>query len=265
MSFYIVLLELLQMYSASCQSFELPTDQVCIHCIQPNLQSLKESPLSELVELVPAVACSFIATSYIVQKESTQINFSIVDSNYISHNTIRFHQKRLARTGSWLLPGAGMLSILIYSPAAGSRSGSCRGHCVRPCSAVSLGMREPAGIQREIDVNVQAFIRQQTRRDLIPRRKSTLAKEAFDTIGRNHADKIKARSYLIIYIHRFAKTWLRHSSRTQVVDDIRSSHSHNALRPQVKSYASWLRCSRSSIKTNKKFTPMTIAIASLRR
>lgn len=79
MSFYIVLLELLQMYSASCQSFELPTDQVCIHCIQPNLQSLKESPLSELVELVPAVACSFIATSYIVQKESTQINFSIVD------------------------------------------------------------------------------------------------------------------------------------------------------------------------------------------
>ncbi|KAI6088805.1 hypothetical protein F4821DRAFT_82424 [Hypoxylon rubiginosum] len=88
MSLSIVLLELLQMYSASCQSFELSTDQVCIHCIQPNPQSLRELPLSELVELFPAIACSFVTTSYIIQKESTQgfpsqVIFRIIHFDFI--------------------------------------------------------------------------------------------------------------------------------------------------------------------------------------
>ncbi|KAI0898647.1 hypothetical protein F4806DRAFT_459137 [Annulohypoxylon nitens] len=61
------------MYSASCHSFELPRGQVCL---ESNPSSLKESPLSQLVELVPAIACSFVTTCYIVQEESSRDKIS---------------------------------------------------------------------------------------------------------------------------------------------------------------------------------------------
>ncbi|KAI1441201.1 hypothetical protein F5Y02DRAFT_313506 [Annulohypoxylon stygium] len=61
------------MYSASCHSFELPRGQVCL---ESNPSSLKESPLSQLVELVPAIACSFVTTCYIVQEESSRDEIS---------------------------------------------------------------------------------------------------------------------------------------------------------------------------------------------
>ncbi|KAI1213782.1 uncharacterized protein F4807DRAFT_456330 [Annulohypoxylon truncatum] len=62
------------MYSASWHSFELSGDRVCL---KPNLSTFKESPLSQLVELVPAIACSCVTTCYIVQEESSLEDLSI--------------------------------------------------------------------------------------------------------------------------------------------------------------------------------------------
>lgn len=69
----LVFIENLQMYSTSCPSFKLPEGQVYL---QPNTPSLKESPFLELVELAPAIACSFVATSYIIHAESTRDDIS---------------------------------------------------------------------------------------------------------------------------------------------------------------------------------------------
>ncbi|KAI1376255.1 hypothetical protein F4677DRAFT_86303 [Hypoxylon crocopeplum] len=73
------------MYSTSCHSFELPEGQ---DYLQPKAPPSRESPLSELVELVPAIACSFVTTSYIVQTESMLDNLPPnIDS--FSQNIIR--------------------------------------------------------------------------------------------------------------------------------------------------------------------------------
>ncbi|KAI0136154.1 hypothetical protein F4776DRAFT_654909 [Hypoxylon sp. NC0597] len=61
------------MYATSCRSFLLPGDQVCL---QSNTTPLGESPLAELAELVPAIACSFVTTSYIAQAESAREDIS---------------------------------------------------------------------------------------------------------------------------------------------------------------------------------------------
>ncbi|KAI1106645.1 hypothetical protein F4804DRAFT_6622 [Jackrogersella minutella] len=56
------------MHPRKCRSFQLPGDQVCL---QSNTSS-KESPFSQLVELAPAIACSFVTTVYIVHAESAR-------------------------------------------------------------------------------------------------------------------------------------------------------------------------------------------------
>lgn len=56
------------------RSFKYSRDQACL---QPCTPSLKESPLSELAELVPALFCSFVTTSYIVRAESAREDLSV--------------------------------------------------------------------------------------------------------------------------------------------------------------------------------------------
>lgn len=73
MNLPIILFHVLQMYATSCRSFLLPGDQVCL---QSNTTLLGESPLAELAELVPAIACSFVTTSYISQAESAREDIS---------------------------------------------------------------------------------------------------------------------------------------------------------------------------------------------
>ncbi|KAI2633705.1 hypothetical protein GGS26DRAFT_58292 [Hypomontagnella submonticulosa] len=74
----ILFFHILQMHSTSCRSFKYSRDQACL---QPCTPSLKESPLSELAELVPALFCSFVTTSYIVRAESAREDLSVnVDS-----------------------------------------------------------------------------------------------------------------------------------------------------------------------------------------
>ncbi|KAI0382072.1 hypothetical protein F5Y04DRAFT_57433 [Hypomontagnella monticulosa] len=78
MNISIILFHILQMHSTSCCSFQYSRDQACL---QPNAPSLKELPLSELAELVPALFCSFVTTSYIIRAESARDDLSVnVDS-----------------------------------------------------------------------------------------------------------------------------------------------------------------------------------------
>ncbi|KAI1406834.1 hypothetical protein F5Y13DRAFT_183878 [Hypoxylon sp. FL1857] len=77
------------MYSTSCHSFQLPGDQVCL---QSNTTPLGESPLAELVELLPAIACSFVTTSYIAQAESApeDISRNVDSPTQMIYHIIRF-------------------------------------------------------------------------------------------------------------------------------------------------------------------------------
>ncbi|KAI0890725.1 uncharacterized protein GGS22DRAFT_151687 [Annulohypoxylon maeteangense] len=87
-----------QMYSASCHSFELFGDQVCL---KSNSRSLKESPLSQLAELLPATACSLVTTCYIDQVESSRDDLATnTDGNaeFLFH-IIRFYFPRHVSPG----------------------------------------------------------------------------------------------------------------------------------------------------------------------
>ncbi|KAI1142900.1 hypothetical protein F5Y05DRAFT_135517 [Hypoxylon sp. FL0543] len=145
MNLPLILFHGLQMYSTSCHSFQFPGDQACL---QSNATPSGESSLAELVELVPAIACSFVTTAYISQAEfgiddisktdGVRVNASSLLLSYyianfradriyidipvsypndVSHNTTRFPQKRITGSSAQLVPGAGVLSILLRPSA----------------------------------------------------------------------------------------------------------------------------------------------------
>lgn len=95
------------MYSTSCPSFKLPEGQVYL---QPNTPSLKESPFLELVELAPAIACSFVATSYIIHAESTRDDISSMNVESPTRSIFRLVQFDFLNNVS---PGLALGSCLV--------------------------------------------------------------------------------------------------------------------------------------------------------
>ncbi|KAI0842917.1 hypothetical protein F5Y06DRAFT_76667 [Hypoxylon sp. FL0890] len=121
MNLSILLFYVLQMYSTPCHSFQLPRDQVCLHS---NTTPLGESPLAELAELVPAIACSFVTTSYIAQIESARDNIS---RNVDSPTEMIFHIIRLDFLKN-ISPGLALGSCLVLGCCLSSYAHRRRDH-----------------------------------------------------------------------------------------------------------------------------------------